>query len=130
VITFFCLSSKGTCHHTFDGLHWFTIWLYFFFASWSEYYLFFFSGSSVLPLGGQLFKDEQEVSMLALSRILQTLSMLFLFDNIYCARINSHISKIIYLFKSNYWNEIKEMSVFKKYFWKSILFGQRPNTHH
>ena len=35
------------------------------------------------------------------------------------------------LFKSNCWNEIREISVFiKKYFWNSSFFGQRPNTRH
>jgi hypothetical protein len=34
------------------------------------------------------------------------------------------------LFKSNCWNEIREMSVFESIFWKSSFFGQRSNTHY
>jgi len=34
------------------------------------------------------------------------------------------------LFKSNYWNEIREMPILKSIFRKSSLFGQRPNTRH
>jgi len=54
----------------------------FFAPSWSEYILFSFSGSTVLPPGGQLFKECQEVLMSFLSRILQTWSIFFLFDNL------------------------------------------------
>jgi hypothetical protein len=50
--------------------------------SWSEYLLLSFSGSTVLPPGGQLFKECQEVLMSFLSRILQTRSIFFLFDNL------------------------------------------------
>jgi len=34
------------------------------------------------------------------------------------------------LFKSNCWNEIREMPILKSIFQKSSLFGQRPNTRH
>jgi len=49
--------------------------------SWSEYCLFSFLGSTVLPPDGQLFKECQEELMSFLSGILQIRSMFFLFDN-------------------------------------------------
>jgi len=62
--------------------------------SWSEYYLFSFSRSTILPLDGQLFKECREVLMSFLLRILQIRPM-FLFDNLSCTGIKSHLSKIM-----------------------------------
>ena len=80
----------------FDGLWRLIIWFFFCFAlSWSEYCLFSYLGSTVLPLGGQLFKECREMLMSFLSRILQIQSMFFLFDNLPCSGIKSHISTLM-----------------------------------
>jgi hypothetical protein len=55
---------------------------------------FFFLRSTVLLPGGQLFKESQEVLMSFLSGILQIQSM-FLFDNLSCSEIKSHISTVM-----------------------------------
>ena len=65
--------------------------------SWSECYLVSFSLSNILPLAAPFFKECQHVLMSFLSRILQTRSMFFLFDNLSCSGINSHISKIMFI---------------------------------
>jgi len=67
----------------------------FFAPSWSEYCLFSFSGSTVLPPGGQLFKECRKELKSFLSGILQIRSIFFLFDNLSCSGIKSHISKIM-----------------------------------
>ena len=54
--------SLSDVKHNFDGLWRLIIW-FFFAPSWSEYCLFSFSGSTVLPLGDQLFKESREVLM-------------------------------------------------------------------
>jgi len=84
-------------------VHWFIIWSSFIAPSWSEYCLFSFSGSTVLPPGGQLFK---------VSRILQTRSIFFLFDNLSILESTLILQRSCQ-FKSNCWNEIREMSVFE-----------------
>jgi len=90
---FFSLSLSDA-KHNFDGLWRLIIW-FFFALSWSEYCLFSFSGSTVLPPGGQLFKEFREVLMSFLSGILQIQSMFFLFDNLPCSGIKSHISTLM-----------------------------------
>ena len=91
-------------------------------SSWSEYYLFSFSGSTVLPLGGQLFKECREMLMSFSSRILPIWSIFFLFGNLSCSGIKSHITKIMSI--QSLVVEIKsEMLVFLRYFHKSSFFG-------
>ena len=78
---------------------------------------FCFEGPLHCPPSGQLSKDDWEELMSLLFRVLQIRSMLFLFDNLYCSEIKSHISKIIFV-HSNCWNEIREMSVLESQaFW-------------
>jgi len=60
-----------------------------------------------------------------------SIGALFVWQSFFCSGINSHISKIMSISKSNCWNEIREMLVFFfKYFWNSSFFGQRPNIRH
>jgi hypothetical protein len=56
--------------------------------------LFSFLRSTELPPSGQLSKECQEVLMSFLSRILQIHPM-FLFDNLSCSGIKSHISMVM-----------------------------------
>jgi hypothetical protein len=104
----------------------------FFAPSWSEYCLFSFLGSTVLPSGGQRFKECREMLMSFLSRILQTQSM-FLFENLSCSGIKSHIFKDHVYSKSSCWDEIRDVSFFEGLLKKknnSSFFGQRPNTRY
>ena len=101
----------------------------FFAPSWSGYCLLSFLRSTVLPLGGQRFKECREMLMSFLSRILQT-QLMFLLENLSCFGIkpqhfNDHVySSIIIEMKS-------ERCLFLKllfFFWNSNFFGQRSNT--
>jgi hypothetical protein len=66
--------------------------------------------------------------MSLLSRILQTRSMLFLFDNLSCSEINSHISKIMSI--QSLIVEMKlDMSFFKSFFFKSQACSIKDPTH-
>jgi hypothetical protein len=76
-------------------VYWFIIWSSFFAPSWSEYCLFSFSGSTILPPSGHLFKECQEMLMSFRSGILPIWSILFLFDDLSYSGIKSHISKIM-----------------------------------
>jgi hypothetical protein len=90
--------------------------------------LFSFSGSTVLPPGGQLFKEFREVLMSFLSGILQIQSMFFfvrqsfLFWN-QISYFKGHVySSLIVEIKS------KRCLFLKVFSWNSSFFGQRPNT--
>ena len=76
-------------------MHWFIIWSSFIAPSRSTYCLFFFSGSTVLPPSGQLFKECPNMLMSFRSWVLPIWSIFFLFDNLSCSRIKSHISTIM-----------------------------------
>jgi len=71
---FFSLSLSDA--KNFDGLWRLIIW-FFFVSNWSKYWLFSFPRSTVLPPGGQLFKECREMLLSFLSRILQIRSMFF-----------------------------------------------------
>jgi hypothetical protein len=93
--------------------------------------LFSFSGSTVLPPGGQLFKEFREVLMSFLSGILQIQSMFFfvrqsfLFWN-QISYFKGHVySSLIVEIKSKRCLFFESIFFF---FWNSNFFGQRPNT--
>jgi len=80
--------------HSFDGFHWFIIWLSFFIPNWFEYCLF----SSKSPLYyPQLFNFSRMIKEWC--HLYWGLCKLgwcsFLLENLSCSRINLHISKII-----------------------------------
>ena len=85
-------------------MHWFIIWSSFIAPSWSEYCLFSFSGSTVLPPGGQLFKECQ--GFCKLDRYSSCLTIFLFWNQL------SYFQRSCQ-FKSNCWNEIREMSVFE-----------------
>jgi hypothetical protein len=89
---------------------------------------FSFSGSTVLPPGGSTFQG--------VLRRVDVISIEDFANSIWCSSCLTIFlvleSNLIFqrscLFKSNCWNEIKEMSIFEKYFWNSSFFGQRRYT--
>jgi hypothetical protein len=80
--------------------------------SWSKHYLFFLFRVHCIALSCSTFQEVSRSIDVTSVKILQTRSVLFLFDNLSCSGINSHISKIMPISKSNCWNQIREMSVF------------------
>jgi hypothetical protein len=100
--------------HNFDGLWRLIIW-FFFAPRWSEYCFFSFSGSTGLPPGGQI-----------LSRRVEVISI-----RDFANSVNVLESNLIFqrscLFKSNCWNEIREMLVLEVFL--KIKFLQSKIQH-
>jgi len=109
-------------------VYWFIIWSSFIAPSWSEYCLFSYPWSTVLPPGDQLFKEFREVLMSFLSGILQIQSMFFFVRQFFLfwnqiSYFKGHVySSLIVEIKS------KRCLFLKVFSWNSSFFGQRPNT--
>ena len=102
----------------------------FFAPSWSGCYLFSFLKFTELPPGGQPFKEFWEELMSFHVKDFANSMRVLLCSTIFLVLESNLILQKSCLFKSNCWNEIREISVFEKYFWNLSFFGQRPNTRH
>jgi hypothetical protein len=107
--------SLSDAKHNFDGLWRLIIW-FFFAPSWSEYYLFSFLGSTVLPPDGQLFKEcWEELMSFHVKDFIDSIDVL-LRSTIFLVLESNLIFQRSCLFKSSCWNEIREMSILKSVF--------------
>jgi len=96
--------------------------------SWYEYCLFSFLGSTVLPQGVSTFQGVlRRVDVISVEDFADSIDVL-LCSTIFLVLESNFLFQRSCIFKSNFWNEIREVSVLEKDILKIKLFGQRPNT--
>jgi hypothetical protein len=87
-------------------------------------------GPLYCPTVSQLFKEYWEELMSFHVKDSADLINVLLCSTIFLVLESNLILQRSCIFKSNCWNEIREISVLEKIFWKSSFFGQRPNARH
>jgi len=98
--------------------------------SWAEYCLFSSQGPLYCPKVSKLFKEcWEELMSFHVKDSADSINVL-LCSTIFLVLESNLILQRSCLFKSNCWNEIREILVLEKNLLKIKLFGQRPNTCH
>ena len=109
-------------------VHWFIIWSSFFAPSWLEYCLFFLFRVYCITPGGSTFQGVlRRVNVISVKDFADSIDVL-LCSIIFLVLESNLIFQRSCLFKSNCWNEIREISVLEKIFWKSS-FLLKDLTH-
>ena len=109
-------------------VHWFIIWSSFFAPSWSEYCLFFLFRVYCIAPRWLNFSRSVEKSQCYLCQGFADSIDVLLCSIIFLVLESNLIFQRSCLFKSNCWNEIREISVLEKIFWKSS-FLLKDLTH-
>jgi hypothetical protein len=92
---------------------------------------FSFSGSTVLPPTAQLFqKVSRSIDIASVKDFANSIDAFLAWQSFLFGNQLSYFKDHVYL-KSNYWNEIREMSFLKKkkFFWNSLICS-KANTRH
>jgi len=123
--------SLTNTKHNFYGFHWFIIW--FFLAPLTDLNTNFFIKAFVLvhciAPNYSTFQGWSK-SVYHFCQGFWKINWCSFCLKIFLVLESTHTFQRSCLFKSNCWNKIKEILFFKTIFWKSSLFGQKPNTLH